>query len=326
MSRPLSLPPFADNPGSWLAQLRLQARTPSDGPPSPEQIGVYLGVSGATVRRWESGHLAPTDEDVVRFGQVCQLSQHQIDFLRTAFTNVKAPLPPDRESFRANTLRRLTERRAPMVLFDELMYARAWNSYAAALGPHALEMLSKDVHLLESFLDTDSPNQFEGSLSSARKAVRSFWRFTAFFCGTTPYRDLIRRLKSKPDFSDLWTDLGINHDPSEIDISGVAGLLLSPLPKWSMLHSLVIYPPVYTLVEFEPDDEQAFMALKRTRDSSDPVVHFSQHYHWAEAGPDNPMTAKDESLSAASYKVFAVRAERPRLAVGSKVARTSRTD
>jgi hypothetical protein len=189
-----------------------------------------------------------------------------------------------------------------MILFDELMYARAWNSYVSVLGEHALAMLRADQHPIESFLDGLGPCALEprDSLGRAHKAIRSFWRFAAFYCGEAIYRELLGRLGEKPAFREIWTDLAVTDDSSEIDISGVAGLLLPEKPRFEMLHSLVVYPPVYTLIEFEPEDEQALATLDLARRKFEPTVEFSSRFHWAQPsleGLPEPGASEDAILT-----------------------------
>ena len=284
MARPLSSPPFADSPGTWFAQFRLHANGPLASPLSPEQVGVLLGVSGTTVRRWESGNLSPRDEDLIRFGTLCHLSHHQIDFLRCAFSAFKPPFPPDASEFRANAAKQLTVRRAPMVMFDELMHARAWNSYVQVLGDQALAMLRSDRHPIEGFMDQSETNcgELPASPERLRMAIRSFWRFTAYYCGEPQYKELVSRLGERSAFRSAWTDFAVTPDSSEIEIDGVGRLLLPAELRFSMLHSFVIYPPVYHLLEFEPMDERGLATLELARRRSEPAVEFNARIHWAQ--------------------------------------------
>jgi hypothetical protein len=254
------------------------------GPLSPEQVGAMLGVSGATVRRWEGGSLCPRDEDLIRFGRLCQLSHHQIDFLRTAFSTFNPPLPPDPDEFRPSAIRQLTVNRTPMVMFDELMYPRAWNNDVSVLGELALAVLHSELHPIESYIDLYANSCGELPRSQEQQihqTIRSFWRFTAYYCGQPQYKALVSRLGERPAFRKVWTDLAITSDSSEIDIFGVGRLLQPTNMRFSMLPTFVIYPPVYHLLEFEPEDELARAAVELTSRLSEPKVEFNSRIHWA---------------------------------------------
>src|SRR5690606_17590751 len=90
-------------PETWLSFVLHRAEKERDVHLSPEDVGGQMGVSGATVRRWENGRAVPTEEDLVRLGEICGLSSQQVAFLRIAFRGRLAPLPPDRATFRATT-------------------------------------------------------------------------------------------------------------------------------------------------------------------------------------------------------------------------------
>src|SRR3972149_6511095 len=66
MPRRVARPAFPDTPGAWLANYRYRQRGESGQPPSAEQVGALLGVSGPTLRRWETGRARPSGADLRR--------------------------------------------------------------------------------------------------------------------------------------------------------------------------------------------------------------------------------------------------------------------
>ena len=275
MTRTVSSPPFPDSPGSWFALFRQHILGDSGRPLSPEQLGSLLGVSGATVRRWESGLTAPTDQDILHFATLSKLSPHQTAFLRIAFSSAKPPMAPDPETFRESTIRLLADRHAPAILFDELMYPRAWNSYVDTLGAQASALLGQGKHPIEAFFDCQEvtgtgSNQ---TLSRVRQAVRTVWRYSARYCESAEYQDLIARLRTKPGFDEVWMELASSNDLSAIGITGVAELFLpQPEDSYSVLQSLVAIPPLYALFEYVPQSESARARLMEAQAQAEPKV------------------------------------------------------
>ena len=101
MPRTPSPPPLPDRPSHWLANFRYRLRGQYGEHLSPEALGSLLGVSGATIRRWESGHATPSDEDLQRFARVCNLAPPQREFIQRLFSRLPpapaGPPPPTRD-------------------------------------------------------------------------------------------------------------------------------------------------------------------------------------------------------------------------------------
>jgi hypothetical protein len=194
-----------------------------------------------------------------------------------------------------------------MIMFDQLMYVRAWNSFVSLLGEQALAMLRADVHPLETLRYIRyiwEGGLLENSEAKARisKAIRTFWRLTAFYYGNSSYRDLIARLGANETFREAWNELAVAPDTSEIDTSGVATLLLPASPRWDLTPSLVVLPPVYTLIEFVPGDDESTAALQSARERFDLTVEFSSRDHWTQPYSGPEPTVQEDPLPAQPAK------------------------
>lgn len=285
MARHQSPLPFPNSPETWLSFFRRRAEAEHGIHLSPEEVGAKLGVSGATVRRWENGRAVPTEDDLAHFGELCGLSQQQIAFLRIAFRGRHAPLPPDHKTFRSTTESLLTEKCVPIVVFDELMYVRAWNSYMPFLGEQASILLHSELHPLERFFEA-----VESGLIDERhcatigwKAIQTFWQFTAPYNPAIEYAELVARFESYPALAALWTQLPDNQ--TAVDRSGVARLLLpyDDAPRFSLVNSAYSYPPMYSIFEFHPEDDRAHCVVEKARAQGKPEVFFSTRDHWSNA-------------------------------------------
>src|SRR6188508_2513632 len=93
-------PPYPTDLGTWLAAFRHRVTNERGHPNSPEHLGKQIGVSGATIRRWESGLLRPRPADAANLARACNLTSLQVAFLSRAL-RTGGPTPvPDRHTFR----------------------------------------------------------------------------------------------------------------------------------------------------------------------------------------------------------------------------------
>src|SRR3972149_4616387 len=99
MPRRVARPAFPDTPGAWLANYRYRQRGESGQPPSAEQVGALLGVSGPTLRRWETGRARPRGPPLRRFPEVSGLTPIEPEFLLRAFSG-----QPREEARRRNSV------------------------------------------------------------------------------------------------------------------------------------------------------------------------------------------------------------------------------
>ena len=292
MPRPPTMPGLPTTAGGWLACFRYRLKTTKGLPSSPEQVAADLGVSGDTMRRWETDRAIPTDSDLRRFAQKCELTATEESFLFKAFAPVNIESGPNEDAFRRMTAQVLALG-IPAYLYDSLFYVRAWNSYIDLVYDRPLE--PQGEHIVERVLEDpprypQPPNLWSTRQERAEWWLRDFWYETAQMCGSVPYQRVIERLAvNNPSFVERWKGLGLLHRPAgELPI-GSPKLRVDPeRGTYMLLTSAVLIPPMYFLHVYCPVDEIAWERLKLRRSLGEARVETSFLLHWSEAGLDSP--------------------------------------
>ncbi|MGE0685619.1 MAG: multiprotein-bridging factor 1 family protein [Dehalococcoidia bacterium] len=278
-------PPFPTDLGTWLAAFRHRVTNARGHPSSPEQLGKQIGVSGATVRRWEAGRLRPRAEDAANLARACNLTTMQVAFLSRAL-RTGGPMPvPDLDTFRRKATPILTGE-FPTYIMDSLMFIRAWNSYLPRFlerkreGPH-------DYHFIDFIIDTDEHAGVQPALQQRVEfAAFELWFLTADACGTSEYVALINRLSKYEAFRESWQripfldedecpEIGLPRRASRPD---VGSCLIAPFAA--------IMPPVYQVRQFYPMDSAAQQRLHAIRSAGAPTMAFDTKSHWAQTAED----------------------------------------
>ncbi len=282
MPRIPARPPLPDRPSLWLANFRYRLRGARGERVSPEALGYQLGVSGATVRRWETGQSNPSDEDLTRLAEACRLTAQQREFLHRLYGRHPFEFHGAPPCFRDEATR-LLEIEKPAYLVDELFYVRAWNSYYAAMvGPLADRLPSGLTSPHMAFLA--SPYE-DAAAEFARRQhfVRLTWMWTAHL-GTTPeYTELVRDLFSLEGFTEHWQDI-VDEISDECQPPLIMPLRQREVGGGSYLVSMceAVFPPVYRLFEYDADDDVAETWLRRQVQAGPPQVEFADRLHWSE--------------------------------------------
>ena len=278
----LHSPPFPDTPGKWLASYRYRWQA-TGRPLSPEQLGVLLGVSGTTVRRWEAGRLRPTREDLAHFSEVCDLSPLEREFLLAAFHGREEEEPPDSERFESLVSRSLNSA-LPAFVLDSLFYIRGWNTYTAQLIGWEEEGVPERNALEGLFRDLGPRRQSVASPERDERWLRSFWLSTASLTGTEAYRELLQRLRGLGNFEDRWRNLALEHNPGSPPIN-LPFLFRHRLHgTFRIFITTVTLPPVYYVREFVPVDQTARSFINELQESGPARAISLEKYHWALTG------------------------------------------
>ncbi|HLF80120.1 MAG TPA: helix-turn-helix transcriptional regulator [Dehalococcoidia bacterium] len=278
MPRPLGAPRFADTPGRWLACYRYRCHSEDGSPLSPEQLGSLLGVSGATVRRWEAGNSKPSEMDLRRFGDICGLSALELEFILVAFAAKNLEQPPTEEAF-SHVMPDIISADFPAYAMDSLFYLRAWNSYMRVFLPFSEGQTPH--HILAAHLTvhapTEEPEAYEARIDYW---IREFWLSTAGLCGSEPYRRVLAELRDVPEFEERWRRLGLeisNPKPN----GGPYYFTTGRLGVFRVFPVRVNCPPVYHVREHVPLDAAALAHLDGERSSGPPSVNLAPDRHWA---------------------------------------------
>lgn len=282
MPRNPTEPSPPDSPASWLANFRY-FRAGDDGEHlSPEALGARLGVSGATVRRWEAGHSKPNEADLRRFAAVCRLTPLQQEFLFRLFARSDMSASGSPANFRAEAMRVLSIPR-PAFVFDELFYIRAWNSYFPVYAGEFTPKLAEGVNAIHLGLAMQVLDDPAEEAERVRSIVYLMWMWTAHLAAHPAYKETVAQLLQLPAFADAWT--GIAREP----ITSSQRPLALPLVQckagdnlFTVYTSQVLFPPLYHTCVYEPRDEKAVAHLESQVNGSSPTVAFASRLHWAD--------------------------------------------
>lgn len=292
-------PPFPTDIGTWLAAFRHRITNARREPISPERLGKEIGVSGATIRRWEMNVFAPNLAQAERFAAACNLTELQTAFLcRTLRGGVTRP------SFSAAAfhmkIRELLACEFPTYVMDSMLFIRGWNSYLPRFLGRSRERPAGDYHLIEFIIDADRragilPIQQE----RVRRAVMEFWFFSADACGSPEYRALVQRLSEYEVFRNEWARLAFLDESDCIEIGiprrasrpDVGEALISPYAA--------VLPPIYYVRQFIPLDARAQSRLEELRREGPPSLLFDERIHWAHTVEDEERDSEAPDLVAA---------------------------
>jgi len=246
-------------------------------PLSPEQVGSYLSVSGATVRRWESGLSWPGDRELRSFAGLCGLSRFETEFLISTFGARSVEEPPQDSAFRLWAQSALSIE-VPALVIDSLFYVRAWNAHATALFSSPITGAS---HILE-LLIASQPDALDHMLEPFGRWLRELWWHTADYCGTSAYRRMVRRLCRIPGLADLWRSLAFDRNPAmELGPIGMPYIVTSSSGDYRSFGSTVLHPTPYRLRIYFPVNKSAREHLDLSRDSTPSRVYFADQTHWS---------------------------------------------
>lgn len=278
-------PPYPTDLGTWLSAFRHRVTNERGHPSSPEQLGKQIGVSGATVRRWEAGRLRPSPEDAANLARACNLTTMQVAFLSRAL-RTGGPMPvPDLDTFRRKATPILSGE-FPTYIMDSMMFIRAWNSYLPQFLERAREE-PEDYHFIDFIIEAD---QHEGIQPTLRQRVEfaaiELWYLTADACGTSEYVALIGRLSKYDPFRESWERIAfLDEDecpeiglPRRASRPDVGTCLIAPFAA--------IMPPVYQVRQFYPMDTMAQQKLNILHSAGPPKTVFDAKSHWAQTDED----------------------------------------
>ncbi len=288
MPKPAADPPFPNSPGAWVACCRYRLKAESGRAVSPEQLGDLLGCSGATVRRWEANRSVPSDKDLRKLGEVCRLTPMQSIFLSLAYSHIREMPPPPAGHFRSYLEPILQQTDLPAMVFDSLLYHRAWNTYVDALGTGMARALAREVHPIAMLLRMDatrlSMNNDELE-EQKREGVRRFWMTTAILCYRPEYAELLRELDKEPDFRRHWLAMALDDSPKGMAPLMFAQDLEGGEARFRVFQTSFVFPPRYFLYEFMPINEAARNRLMDLQAKGPAALRCASRISWLHRQP-----------------------------------------
>ncbi len=238
-----------------------------------------MGVSGATIRRWEAGDVQPTRRDIVSFAEICDLAPMETEFLIRTFGARRREPGPSAESIEV-LKRAVADSELPCFISDSLFYLRISSSYfGEMIGIHAPENMG--VNLMEILLRGGSVVQDPDEEARVDYWMRGFWMMTARMAGSEPYRTLLSRLRSLDGFESRWWQIALTRRAS---LPPVNLPYLFKHPKhgtFRVVSSMLIAPPIYQIREYWPIDSTAEAFVKSLHAEGPPSIVVAPMEHWS---------------------------------------------
>ena len=279
-------PPFPTDLGTWLAAFRHRVTSHRGHPSSPEQLGREIGVSGATIRRWESGRLRPSPEDAGNLARACNLTSLQVAFLSRALRSGGPTPVPDYETFRTKATP-ILETPFPAYIMDSMMYIRGWNSYLPYFLRRRQYQPRDDYHFIDFIVDAEQHPGVQPALQErVRRAVVELWYLTSDACGTKEYKELITKLSRYDVFREEWARMAFLQEKDCHQIGLPRGAWRKDIGESLICPFAVVLPPVYQVRQIIPVDGTAWEKLEELRREGPPEVIFDAKGHWAQAVDD----------------------------------------
>jgi hypothetical protein len=216
--------------------------------------------------------------DLRRFGEICEITALELEFILVAFAAKNLEQPPSLQAF-AQAMPDIISHEFPAYAMDSLFYLRAWNSYMNVFLPFSYSETPQ--HMLAAHLTvrapTEAPEAFEERIDYW---IREFWLATAGLCGSAPYRGLLAELREFPEFETRWRALGLRRSHQKPN-GGPYYFSSARLGVFRVFPVRVNCPPVYHVREHVPLDRAAQAHLEQERASGPPIVALSPERHWA---------------------------------------------
>lgn len=277
-------PPYPESLGEWLAAFRHRATDERGNPMSPERLGKQIGVSGATIRRWESGRLRPSLENAAGLATACNLTPAHIAFLNRALRGRPPTVSIEIEDF-ANRADNLLRCEFPTYILDSLLYMRAWNSYLPDFLSRTVDASETDYHLIDFVIEAEQhANVWPSLRERVWRVIIEFWFMTAEFCDTEEYRRLVQRLSMYEVFQEQWQRIAFLTDGECHQIGMPRRAWRDDIGESLICPFVVLLPPTYQVRQFIPVDSIARQRLATLHENGPARLHFAAHAHWAPAG------------------------------------------
>jgi transcriptional regulator with XRE-family HTH domain len=279
-------PPYPIDLGTWLAAFRHRVTNERGHPSSPEQLGRQIGVSGATIRRWESGRLKPNPVDAANLARACNLTSLQVAFLSRAL-RTGGPTPvPDFETFKAKATP-ILETPFPAYIMDSMMYIRGWNSYLPYFLRRRQYQPRDDYHFIDFIIDADQHPGVQPALRErVRRSVVELWYLTSDACGTREYKELINRLSRYDVFRDEWARMAFLKEEDCHQIGLPRSAWRQDIGESLICPFAAVLPPIYQVRQIIPIDDTAREKLEELRREGPPEVILDSKSHWAQTVED----------------------------------------
>lgn len=238
-----------------------------------------MGVSGATIRRWESGDVQPTRRDIVSFAEICDLAPMETEFLIRTFGARRREPAPTHESIEA-LKRAAADSGLPCFITDSLFYLRISSSYfGRMLGIHNPENMG--INTMEILLRGGSAAHDPQENERLDYWMRSFWMMTARMAGSEPYRTLLTRLRVFDGFEERWWQIALTRREPLTPVNIPYVFNHPDHGAFRVVTSMLIAPPIYQIRQYWPIDSKAEAFVKSLHEEGPPSIVVAPMEHWS---------------------------------------------
>jgi transcriptional regulator with XRE-family HTH domain len=278
-------------------------RSEQGRPLSPERLGTLLGLSGATVRRWEDGQAQPTPTDLVRIGEALQLTPVEQAFLAGAFLSDRTETAPEDDVF-DGLLANLMSTENPWEVLDSLLFPRSRSSYlASVIGVKALSVsFSHPIPSLLAKWDDATSDQARDEVEPIlRQWIRDFWLASARFCGAPAYRRVLGEFSALPGFIERWLGMALRGEHVGLPPYGLSLMRdYGDAGVFRVVPMQVSLPATYFVLEYQPFDARAKRNLRTIKERLRPFPVKNPLTHWSQEQQtgllQEPGSRPDQSL------------------------------
>jgi hypothetical protein len=235
-----------------------------------------MGVSGATVRRWEAGQSNPSDEDLSRFAEVCHLSPQQREFVTRLYSRPSPIVSGEPANFRQQVSDALSIGE-PACLMDELFFIRAWNAAFVDLTGNLEAELPRGLNGIRLALEVGKRPEPAVEWARVRDIVRQMWMWTAHVAVAPAYAALVADLLKDENFAEHWQGLveGENGQPGPMRMPVPSGE--SDEGPYTIQLGEMLFPPLYRIFICQPGFEDERREFRNRK----PEVFFANRLHWS---------------------------------------------
>ena len=282
--RRVSQPDYPDSAGGWLSLYRYRVKDASGYAMTVNDLGESLGVSGATVRRWELGNARPSADDVRRVATALYLTPIEAAFLDRAFRSADVEDPPVPAAF-SKLAAKILETPNPAVVLDSLYFIRARNAQSdivlGSRGPSVSE--HPFIGLIPDLEAARTAEQQVQRRQLLDLWLLRFWNSTARLCGSAGYRRLLERLNQVSGFAETWSAIALNWPDAGNDVLGAPHYIDKGNGGWyRVLESRAFTPATYFYLEWIPVDDRASRVVAESVEGGEGSLYVSQYTHWSQ--------------------------------------------
>ena len=189
-----------------------------------EQLGQRIGVSGATVRRWETGRSHPSFADISAIANVCDLAATETALSTSSLSGQGRRRPSSQRRSASNApLNSSKPLTIPRFSHGQL-HVRSRPQYLhrgnTGLNRNAGQGTSPNPILAGPGAGGRTAEELAAREAVLDRWLRDFWYWSAFQCGNQAFVRLIRSFAKHEGFRERWRAMGSSLRPDADELIG----------------------------------------------------------------------------------------------------------